>query len=187
MTALILPDARLHRQWAAAMAEFADEVPHGSGHWNLPERERVLLDEAACRRFVTLLGHLADPATTYLDETVASGYFWITDADEAAHDGNGADGGEIVGFVAFRHRLNDWLLAGGGHIGYSVRPSRRREGHARAALALAVRRAPELGVDRVLVTCDAGNVGSAATIEANGGVLEDERSGKRRYWISPGR
>jgi predicted acetyltransferase len=175
MTALSLPDVRLHRSWAAAMAESADEVPHGSGHWNLPERERVRLDESACRSFVTLLAHLADPETTYLDDTVPSWYFWITD-----------DADEVVGFLAFRHRLNDWLLAEGGHIGYSVRASRRREGHASAALALAVRRAPELGVERVLVTCDIDNLASAATIEANGGVLEDERSGKRRYWISAG-
>jgi len=35
----------------------------------------------------------------------------------------------------------------------------------------------------VLVTCDEDNVGSARTIEANGGVYEDSRQGKRRYWI----
>lgn len=43
--------------------------------------------------------------------------------------------------------------------------------------------------DRVLVTCDDGNIGSIKTIENNGGVLEDIVSGpdldkpKRRYWI----
>ncbi len=44
----------------------------------------------------------------------------------------------------------------------------------------------ELGREGLL--CDDGNVGSARTIEANGGVLEDVRgteSGvKRRYWIT---
>ena len=37
-----------------------------------------------------------------------------------------------------------------------------------------------------LVTCDVDNVGSAAVIEANGGVLEDVRGTKRRYWVPTG-
>jgi len=35
-----------------------------------------------------------------------------------------------------------------------------------------------------LVTCDDDNVGSRTVIERAGGVLEDVRDGKRRYWIS---
>jgi predicted acetyltransferase len=65
-----------------------------------------------------------------------------------------------------------------------VRPSRRRQGHARRALALGVRRAGELGIERVLVTCDDDNAGSRRTIERCGGVLEDVRGDKRRYWIT---
>jgi predicted acetyltransferase len=34
------------------------------------------------------------------------------------------------------------------------------------------------------VTCDVDNVGSARVIEANGGVLEDVRGVKKRYWVS---
>lgn len=90
-----------------------------------------------------------------------------------------------VGFLAIRHRLNDFLLELGGHIGYSVRPSRRREGHAGAALALAVREARDhLDLRHVLVTCDEDNVASLRTIESTGGILEDTRQGKRRYWIT---
>jgi predicted acetyltransferase len=48
-------------------------------------------------------------------------------------------------------------------------------------------RARELGLTRVLVTCDDSNVASARTIESNGGVLEDIRTTSlgltRRYWI----
>ena len=100
-------------------------------------------------------------------------FYWITDGAEE----------DVVGFLALRTRLNDWLFNEGGHIGYSVRPSRRREGHASRALGLAVRRAAELGIDSALVTCDEDNIASARTIEHNGGVYEDSRNGKRRYWV----
>jgi predicted acetyltransferase len=41
----------------------------------------------------------------------------------------------------------------------------------------------DLGIDPALVTCDTDNVGSRKVIESNGGVFEDERSGKLRYWV----
>ena len=34
------------------------------------------------------------------------------------------------------------------------------------------------------MTCDDDNVPSAGTIERGGGVYEDTRNGKRRYWIA---
>jgi predicted acetyltransferase len=99
-------------------------------------------------------------------------------------------GERIVGRVSIRHRLNDFLLRVGGHIGYVVVPEFRRQGHATAILRLALHVAHDkLGHDRVLVTCDDDNIGSIKAIENNGGVLEDVVSGpdldtpKRRYWI----
>ena len=91
-----------------------------------------------------------------------------------------------MGYLALRHALTPFLLEEGGHIGFSVRPSRRREGHATRALALALPRASALGLDQVLITCDDDNEGSRRTIEHNGGVYEDTRKGKRRYWIDVG-
>jgi predicted acetyltransferase len=176
MTALARPDARLHPSWAAAMSEFGSELPHGSGIWHQPEGVALDLTEAGCEEFVATLLPFADQEAELPDNLVSCDYYWIT-------DGSGA-GEEVVGFLALRHRLNAWLFEEGGHIGYSVRPSRRGEGHASRALGLAIRRSAELGLDRVLVTCDEPNHASARTIERNGGVQEDVRNGKRRYWIS---
>jgi predicted acetyltransferase len=79
--------------------------------------------------------------------------------------------------------LNDFLLNEGGHIGYSVRPSARLRGHATRALAFALPIARGLGISRILITCNEDNAGSRATIEKNGGIYEDTRNGKRRYWV----
>lgn len=89
--------------------------------------------------------------------------------------------------IDIRHRLNEYLLQFGGNIGYSVRPSQRRKGYATEMLALALEECRKLGIDRALVTCDKTNIGSAKTIQKNGGVLENEvLEGDRitqRYWI----
>jgi predicted acetyltransferase len=51
-------------------------------------------------------------------------------------------------------------------------------------LAAALPISRDLGIDRVLVTCDPDNVGSRRTIEKNGGEFEDQRGTKLRYWIA---
>jgi predicted acetyltransferase len=62
----------------------------------------------------------------------------------------------------------------GGHIGYVVVPEFRRRGYATTILSLAIQIAHEnLGIGRILVTCDEDNIGSIRTIEKNGGILEN--------------
>ena len=96
--------------------------------------------------------------------------------------------GSIVGRVSVRFALNEFLSGFGGHIGYAVLPEHRRRGFATEMLSQALVIARADGVDRVLVTCADDDVGSARTIERNGGVLENRvtRPGggvTRRYWI----
>ena len=94
------------------------------------------------------------------------------------------EAGEYLGRLSIRHRLNENLRRVGGHIGYEIRPSRRREGHGRLILELGLQKAAEMGLERVLLTCDVTNLGSSRIIVTNGGVLENELEGKLRYWIA---
>ena len=96
------------------------------------------------------------------------------------------EGNEYLGRIALRHRLTQWLRDVGGHIGYDVRPSARRLGHATAMLRAVLPEAYAMGIDPALLTCDVDNVGSRRTIEANGGVLEDQRGTKLRFWVPTG-
>ena len=96
----------------------------------------------------------------------------------------GFEGKKAVGFLNFRLALNDHLLQFGGHIGYSVRPTERNKGYAKAMLKQAFIFAISRKIKRVLVICHVGNPASRAVILANGGVLEDVREGSERYWIA---
>ncbi|MBT2484464.1 MULTISPECIES: GNAT family N-acetyltransferase [unclassified Microbacterium] len=170
---LIRPTTDLFDSWAEAVAEFGDLHIDGSGLQAPVTPDRATLDA------------LIEKATLFADTTVAppeglvhNDLYWIVVDDE------------VIGFLSFRHTLNDWLREAGGHIGYAVRSSHRRQGYATAALALGLERAREIGLDRVFVTCDDDNVASARTIEKAGGVLQDvsdqsERGHAmlRRYWI----
>ena len=52
----------------------------------------------------------------------------------------------------------------------------------RAALPIVHR----LGISSALVTCDHDNIGSRKVIEACGGLLEDRRADKLRFWVPTG-
>ncbi|MEZ3473450.1 MAG: GNAT family N-acetyltransferase, partial [Lachnospiraceae bacterium] len=93
----------------------------------------------------------------------------------------------VVGAVNIRHYLNEALLLNGGHIGDGVRPSERRKGIATKMISLALDECRKLGIPKVLMVCDKDNVGSAKSIQNNGGVLENEivvdGVVEQRYWI----
>jgi predicted acetyltransferase len=97
---------------------------------------------------------------------------------------------KIIGIINIRHRLNnDFMLTYGGHIGYTVRPGERCKGYATQMLRLALKCCINLGIKRVLLTCDPINNASCRVIESCNGVIENEIPYEnstelvRRYWI----
>ena len=100
-----------------------------------------------------------------------------------------ANDDKMVGRSKLRHRLNPALEHEGGHIGYDVRPSERRKGFGTLILKLTLERAKKLNLEKVLLTCDTDNVGSAKIIEKNGGEFAghdvSKKNGKQisRFWI----
>lgn len=173
MIELVRPTVDLTRSWWELVDDFAGETIHGSGY--RPEQREVLRDPDVFEEWVDWLGRLERADEALPASRVPSSNRWVV------------RDGRVVGTIAVRHALTPSLGVEGGHIGYAVSPRFRRQGVARAALALGLRLAASRGIERALVTCDVANVASARTIASCGGVLEDERDGILRHWVPTAR
>ncbi|MCS4487914.1 GNAT family N-acetyltransferase [Streptococcus sciuri] len=91
---------------------------------------------------------------------------------------------QALGFLNLRLRLNDKLLQKGGHIGYSIRPSKRNKGYAKEQLRLGLLEAKSKNITEVLITCHERNVASRLVILANGGQYIDKQKDIERYIIT---
>ncbi|MGH3498866.1 MAG: GNAT family N-acetyltransferase [Nocardioidaceae bacterium] len=176
MPELITPDVRVHASFLAAMEEFADEGRGNAGNHSMIGRDMrtqqaVWTSREGFAAYVAAVVAEREEVTPRRDGLVPSTTLWWVDGDA------------YLGRIAIRHRMTPDLLEFGGHIGYDVRPTARRRGHATAMLRAALPVAATLGIDPALVTCDHDNVGSRTVIEVCGGVLEDQRGVKLRYWV----
>lgn len=162
MPRLIVPDVRVRASFLAAMDEF---VVEGRAGWRPTAAGfgAFVADLRAAERPPLPPGLV--PQTTR---------WWVEGPDERP---------EYLGRISVRHRLTEQLRRIGGHIGYDVRPSRRREGQATAMLAAVLPLAHGLGIDPALITCDTTNVASRRVIERNGGTLAEESEGTLRFWV----
>jgi predicted acetyltransferase len=170
---LIAPSTALRDAWLAARHEWGDGVHQDGAGLHSDDDVDTVEGFAA---WVARLQSQSDPTVPVPPGRVPATYWWIVEGDV------------YLGAVTLRHRLNDFLLDVGGHVGYGIRPSARGRGLASWALGEVLHEARVLGLTRVLVTCAEENVASARTIERHGGVLEDIRDTSlgrtRRYWIA---
>lgn len=175
MPELVPPTSTVHQSFLDAMSEFqAEGRGPGGGSMIDYEIETYGWRWATTEGFDEYVRELRDQSRE--DAPRPDGYvpattlWWI-------------DGAHYLGRIALRHRLTPQLLEVGGHIGYDVRPTARRRGHATAMLRALLPVANHLSIDPALVTCDADNVASRRVIENCGGVLEDRRANKLRFWV----
>jgi predicted acetyltransferase len=173
MPELILPTPRLRDSWLDSRDEWGRGV-HQPGSGLHPDDE--VDTEAGFSAWIARLADEANAALPSAEGRVHADYWWIAEQQR------------YLGCITLRHALTDFLLRAGGHVGYAVRPSARGRGLAAWALRTILPRAQDLGIDRLLVTCDDSNAASARTIENAGGILEDLRWTElgltRRYWIT---
>lgn len=92
---------------------------------------------------------------------------WVVTDTFFTVDGNN----RIVGIIALRHTLNDFLKDFG-NSGYSVRPSERRKGYATKMLAMIKDIAKEAGMTKLQLSVERDNEPSLKTIVKNGGVYQ---------------
>lgn len=177
MPDLVDPDVRFQRSFLQAMRDFAAEGrgsvdDHSMIGRDLREWDGRWDDPTVFAQYVAWVRAQSLPETPQPDRFVpATTLWWTEDA-------------EYLGRIQLRHELNDILLEAGGHIGYDVPPAHRRRGHATSMLRRMLPIcAQDFGLDRVLVTCDTTNVASRKVIQNCGGVLEDQRGDKLRFWV----
>ncbi len=83
------------------------------------------------------------------------------------------DNEKLIGGFVLRHTLKGTLINHGGNIGYLVRPSERKKGYGKILLKLALEKARDIGLEKVIITCRNDNIGSTKVIESNGGKYEN--------------
>ena len=111
---------------------------------------------------------------------VGADYYWLVDEDHQ----------RFLGEITIRHRLTPELERYAGHIGYGVRYSEWGKGYGTLMLRMALAHAKNMGLTRVLATCDDDNITSARVLEKNGFTLSDKVENDvdgqsvitRRYW-----
>ncbi|WP_328991681.1 GNAT family N-acetyltransferase [Kribbella sp. NBC_01245] len=174
MARLVLPTVAVHRSYLAAWDELEPGDERWMGAYSFTEEQIPRSQVSTPEGFAQLVEELkaqADPFRARLPHLVPMTSLWFVEGDE------------WLGRLSIRHELTPQLHELGGHIGYVVRPSARRQGYATQMLEQSLPFAAKLGIDPALVTCDEDNDASRKVIEACGGEFEDNRHGKLRYWV----
>ena len=102
------------------------------------------------------------------------------------------DNDEVVGMLNLRPEAlsHPFLKQYGGHIGYSIKPSKRKMGYGTRMLKDFIKEYRDMFIDdKILITCMKDNIASKKVILNSGGVYESEivyppnDKVLERYWI----
>ncbi len=169
---LIRPKSEYASQIAEYRQEFLDAGDSMDGCGPL----RRLEDP---EEYIRVCKDYEDPLTVPSHLVPATQFFFVRKSDN-----------RLIGMLQVRHCFNNYLEKYAGHIGYSVRPSERRKGYAKEMLKAALPFCCEIGLEKVLITCIDGNIGSEKTILYNGGIYEstvhepNDNVDLKRFWIT---
>ncbi len=170
---LLLPSTKYKESFLKALKEFKKDTNNVRGFKKLSYSE-VKKDFASYVKKIRDRSRGIGLPKSFVPNTS----FWLIDNDK------------FIGEIDIRHRLTKQMRAFGGHIGYTIRPSKRGKGYGTHMLKLGLKKAKKLGINRALVMCDDDNIASATIIEKNGGKFKDKVKVKgrkilvRRYWIT---
>lgn len=157
---LVLPSEKYKESYIEAAKEFLAE---GSGFGEVANNELLSGDFDSFISSAEKKREERKRNKGWVPETM----YWLIDNDE------------YIGHVNIRHELSEYLKTSGGHIGYKIRPSKRKMGYGSKILELALPKAKELGIDPALLTCNIENEASRKIIEKNGGEFQKEALGHK--------
>ena len=173
MQTLAIPSTQYRVSFLAGAAEFLAE-------------DRLDSTYAVCLGYT--IGSLAERLPQFIEDLVSLGDIELSGAQYPDRVLWLVTEDQYIGQASIRPDLStSYLLTYGGHIGYSIRPSQRRQGHGKNILALTLSASREMGLKRVLVTCDSDNIGSRKIIEHNGGRFESTMNMTTRTFRAEGR
>jgi predicted acetyltransferase len=171
---LFNPSLEYKDTYIEAMKEFLDEGKNtGISEENLTEQDVKNLEN----NFEELINKLSnhEKGIDLANGRVPTSTLWLIDNQE------------YIGRISIRHKLVENTIREIGHIGYAIRPSKRKMGYGNEMLKLGLEKAKDIGIKKALLLCYDDNAGSISVIEKNGGILSDkiEINGKleREYWI----
>jgi predicted acetyltransferase len=169
-TQLIIPDINFSKPYSDLLSEYD----------SMKETPIPFTLEFKYKKFGVLVTKLNDcsQGTNLPEGFVPHSSFWLINSNN-----------KIIGVSNIRHELSDQLKRDGGHIGYGVRPTERRNGYGATLLAKSLIKAKGIGLEEVLLTCNKENIASVKVILKNGGKFESEefidsrRITIQRYWV----
>lgn len=170
---LIKPHAAYKKSFCEALAGFNRDGT--TGFWNVWGKE---IGEENVEEYIINTGFFEIwkklpewrvPSTTYrLVEEDSKTFLWC---------------------INVRHTLTNFLFRFAWHVWYAISPTERGKWYGTTLLAMTLPRIKkEIGLNKVLLTCDETNIASKKIIEKNGWVYEnseitEEWVVKLRYWI----